>query len=489
MIIYFTRMKPIQGRPEYTDPLAERYTSDEMLTVFCADTKFTTWRRLWTALAEGEKELGLPITDSQTAAMRASLGPIDYARVAELEKQTRHDVMAHLKAWGEQCPEAKPIMHLGATSAFVGDNTDLIQLRDAGTIVLQRLVSLIGVLRAFALEHRSLATLGFTHYQPAQLTTVGKRACLWLQDLLMDFEQLERFVDTLPMRGVKGTTGTQASFLELFEGDHAKVLELDRLVAAKMGFSRVLPVTGQTYTRKLDSQAAATLSGLAQSLHKMANDIRLLQNLKEIEEPFEKGQVGSSAMAYKRNPMRSERLTALSRHIITLSAEPAMVAAEQWFERTLDDSASKRLSIPGLFLSADAALSVAQSVADGLVVYPRMIERHIRQELPFMATENILMAAVKAGGDRQDLHEKIRTHSQEAARRVKVDGSENDLLDRIAADPAFGMTRKQVDALLDVRAFVGRAPEQVEEFVSGQVDPLLERGRRRGTVADKELTV
>ncbi len=473
----------------YVDPLVERYASTDMVRVFSADTKFGTWRKLWIALAEAQRELGLPIDAAQIEEMKRHADSIDYERVRAIEAEIRHDVMSHLRAFGELCPSAKPIMHLGATSAFVGDNTDLIQLRDAVDIVLRRLVRLIGTLRRFALDQRDTATLGFTHYQPAQLTTVGKRASLWLLDLTLDLDALRRFRDALPMRGVKGTTGTQASYLALFDGDHENVKRLDRMVARAMGFERVLPVTGQTYTRKLDANAGALLSGLAQSLHKMANDIRLLQNLKEIEEPFEKAQVGSSAMAYKRNPMRSERLTALCRHIMTLSTEPAMTAAEQWFERTLDDSASKRLSIPGLFMAADAALIVARSVSDGLVVYPRMIERHIAQELPFMATENILMAAVKRGGDRQELHERIRQHALDAARRVKMEGGDNDLLERIAADSSFGMTRDEIEAVLDVRAFVGRAPQQVEELVAGTVDPLLRECESMGAIDDVELSV
>jgi len=476
-------------RPYYLDPLAERYASSAMSALFSDDTKFTTWRRLWIALAECEKELGLDITGAQIAQMKATVTPIDYERVRRIEAETRHDVMAHIKAWAEKCPKARPIIHLGATSAYVGDNTDLIVMREAARILLRRLAVVIGTLKAFALKHRQLATLGFTHFQPAQLTTVGKRACLWLLDLTMDFEALESFQANLPFRGVKGTTGTQASFLTLFDGNHAKVRKLDAMVSKRMGFDRVLPVTGQTYTRKIDSQAAAAVAGLAQSLHKLANDIRLLQHLKEIEEPFEKSQVGSSAMAYKRNPMRSERLTALCRHIIALAQEPAMTASEQWLERTLDDSASRRLSLPGLFLSADAALVVARSVCDGLVVNPAMIERHIREELPFMATETVLMEAVRKGGDRQDLHERIRRHAVAAGSRVKQQGAENDLLERIAADKAFGMDRTRLHALLNVREFVGRAPEQVLEFVKGTVDPILARARAYGPVEDVHLLV
>ena len=474
---------------EYSNPLLERYASTEMSYVFSAHSKFSTWRKLWIALAECEQKLGLAITDEQLDEMRANVDTIDFDRATAYENRFRHDVMAHIHTFGEACPGAKPIIHLGATSAFVGDNTDLIQMREAFRLLLARLTRLITDLRTFALDNAARATLGFTHYQPAQLTTVGKRATLWLYDLSMDFDAISAFVETLPFRGVKGTTGTQASFLALFGGDHDKVRQLDRDVSAKMGFERVLPVTGQTYTRKIDAQAGALLAGLAQSLHKMANDIRLLQNLKEIEEPFEKSQVGSSAMAYKRNPMRSERLTGLCRYIISLSTSPAMTAAEQWFERTLDDSANKRLSIPEMFLAADASLLIADNVCSGLVVYEKMIERHIREELPFMATENIIMAGVRQGGDRQELHELIRTHSMEAGRKVKIEGERNDLLDRIVADPHFGLTREAIDALLKVEDFIGRAPEQVREFIDGVIDPLLVRAQRYGTGSEAVLKV
>ena len=421
-------------------------------------------------------ELGLPVTEAQVAEMRANIDNIDFDAARAFEAQTRHDVMAHIRAFAEVCPSAKPVIHLGATSAFVGDNTDLIQTREGCRILLGRLAHLISALKKFAVDNAATATLGFTHFQPAQLTTVGKRACLWIYDLLMDFDDLRRFESTLKFRGVKGTTGTQASFLNLFEGDHEKVRLLDKTVAKKMGFDDVFPVTGQTYTRKVDSQAAALLSGLAQSLHKLANDVRLLQHLKEVEEPFESGQVGSSAMAYKRNPMRSERLTALCRFLMSTALSPAMTAAEQWFERTLDDSANKRLAIPQAFLAADAALIIAANVCGGLVVYPRVIAKHIDEELPFMATENIIMEAVKKGGDRQELHERVRVHSMEAGKRVKVDGGENDLLERIAGDPAFGMAEGDLAAIMDVRQFIGRAPEQVAEFISEYVDPALEKG-------------
>jgi adenylosuccinate lyase len=474
---------------EYVNPLSERYASREMLELFSPRYKFSTWRRLWCALAECEMDLGLPITGAQVAEMRANIDNIDFDAARKFEAQTRHDVMAHIKAFAEVCPSARPIIHLGATSAFVGDNTDLIQTREGCRMLLGRLVHLISALKKFAVDHAAAATLGFTHFQPAQLTTVGKRACLWIYDLLMDFDDLQRFESTLKFRGVKGTTGTQASFLNLFDGDHDKVRRLDKNVAKMMGFDDVFPVTGQTYTRKVDSQAAAILSGLAQSLHKLANDVRLLQHLKEVEEPFESGQVGSSAMAYKRNPMRSERLTALCRFLMSTALSPAMTAAGQWFERTLDDSANKRLAIPQAFLAADAALIIAANVCGGLVVYPKVIAKHIDEELPFMATENIIMGAVKKGGDRQELHERVRVHSMEAGKRVKVDGGENDLLKRIADDPAFGMTEGDLSAIMDVRQFIGRAPEQVAEFVNEYVDPVISRGAAYNDVGFTDLRV
>jgi len=461
---------------EYKNPLAERYASKEMLYLFSPQYKFSTWRKLWCALAECEKELGLPVTEAQIAEMRANVDNIDFETARKYEKEVRHDVMAHVKTFADVCPAAKPIIHLGATSAFVGDNTDLIQMREGCRLLLGRMIKLMTALKKFAVDNAELATLGFTHFQVAQLTTVGKRACLWLYDFLMDYQELERFEKTLKFRGVKGTTGTQASFLSLFDGDHAKVKKLDKNVAVKMGFADVFPVTGQTYTRKIDSQAASILSGLAQSLHKFANDIRLLQHLKEIEEPFEKSQIGSSAMAYKRNPMRSERLTALSRFLMSNALSPAMTAAEQWFERTLDDSANKRLTIPQAFLAADAALIIAANVCDGLVVYPKVIARHIEDELPFMATENIIMEAVKLGGDRQELHERIRVHSMEAAKIVKLEAKANDLLERIANDPIFAVVKDKLAEILDVKQFIGRAPEQVYEFMDEYINPLLEKG-------------
>jgi adenylosuccinate lyase len=474
---------------EYRNPLIERYASAEMSFVFSPHFKFTTWRKLWIALAECQKELGLAITDAQLREMKAHVEDIDYDRAGAYEAETRHDVMAHIKTFADVCPAAKPVIHLGATSAYVGDNTDLVQMREAVRLLLSRTAGLIRTLKEFALKHADTATLGFTHFQPAQLTTAGKRASLWLNDLAMDFDELERFERELPFLGVKGATGTQASFLALFEGDSAKVNKLDGLVARKMGFEKTVPVSGQTYSRKIDFRAAALLSGLAQSLHKLANDLRLLQHLREIEEPFEKNQVGSSAMAYKRNPMRAERLTALSRYIITLCQSTAMTAAEQWFERTLDDSANKRLVVPEAFLAADASLIIAANVCEGLIVYPAVIARHIEEELPFMATENIIMAAVKAGGDRQEIHEHIRRHAMEAARQIKQEGKVNDLLDRIAGDGAFRMTRAAIDRLLKVEAFIGRAPEQTRDFCAAVIDPLLARAGRYGTLHRTELSV
>jgi adenylosuccinate lyase len=421
--------------------------------------------------------------------MKAHQGDIDYDAARSYEATTRHDVMAHILAFGDKCPKAKPIIHLGATSAFVGDNTDLIQMKEALRILLARISAMIAVLRDFALTHKDRATLGYTHFQPAQLTTVGKRACLWLYDLVMDFEALEQLLVTMPFLGVKGTTGTQASYMSLFSGDAEKVKALDLTIAQKMGFSKSVPVAGQTYSRKQDSRVLAALSGLAQSCHKMANDIRLLAGLREIEEPFESGQVGSSAMAYKRNPMRSERMTSLARFIMSLSSSPAMTAAEQWLERTLDDSANKRLSVAEAFLAADAVLIIGCNIASGLVVYPKVIERHVSEELPFMATENILMEAVTKGGDRQELHERIRRYSMEAAKAIKLEGRNNDLLDRIVSDPAFKLTSHDLARILDVSSFVGRAPQQTGEFVRDVVDPLLVRSKQYGSIDKKELTV
>ena len=478
-----------ENMKEYQNPLIERYASQRMSFVFSPHFKFTTWRKLWVALAEAQQNLGLPITAAQIAEMKAHIDDIDYDLARAEESRMRHDVMAHIATFAAVCPLAKPIIHLGATSAFVGDNTDLIQMREACRVLLARLAALIRVLRGFALDHADCATLGFTHFQPAQLTTVGKRATLWLNELSMDFESLEHFEQTLPFLGVKGTTGTQASFLELFDGNHEKVKNLDRMVARAMGFEKIAAVSGQTYSRKIDYHAGSALCGCAQSLHKIANDLRLLQHLKEIEEPFEKSQVGSSAMAYKRNPMRCERITSLCRLVISLSQSPAMTAAEQWFERTLDDSANKRLSIPEMFLAADASLIIAANVCEGLVVYPAVIARHIAEELPFMATENIIMAAVKAGGDRQEIHERIRVHSMEAAKQVKLEGRPNDLLDRIAADRGFALSHDDIKKLLDVKKFIGRAPEQTREFIDTVIDPLLARADRYGSVQNPALSV
>lgn len=457
----------------YENPLVARYASAEMSAIFSNRKKFTTWRALWIALAEAEQALGLPVSDAQLAELRRFRDDVNYDVAQKREREVRHDVMAHVYAYGVQCPMARPIIHLGATSAYVQDNAELIQIRDALQIVRGKLINLMSDLKVFALKHRDLPTLGFTHFQPAQLTTVGKRAALWLQDVVMDFHDLDYHLNALRFRGVKGTTGTQASFMELFEGDSEKVRALDRMVTEKMGFAGHFLVTGQTYTRKVDAQVGDVLSRIAQTAHKFGNDLRLLQNLKEVEEPFEKDQIGSSAMAYKRNPMRSERICALARFVMTTAQSPAFTAATQWFERTLDDSANKRLALPQMFLGVDAILILFMNVVRGLVVYPQMIRKHLDLELPFMATENIMMAAVKRGGDRQALHERIRVHSMDAGRRVKEEGKDNDLLHRIAADPAFGMTREQVEAVLDVKAFVGRAPEQVVEFIAEEVNPIL----------------
>ncbi|MCT4564124.1 MAG: adenylosuccinate lyase [Maledivibacter sp.] len=458
----------------YENPLISRYSSEEMLKIFSPDTKFRTWRRLWIALAEAEKELGLPISEEQIEEMKEYKDQINYDVAKEMEKKTRHDVMSHVHAYGEQCPKARGIIHLGATSAFVGDNTDLIVMHDALKIVRRKLINCIDRLANFAYEYRSMPTLGFTHFQPAQLTTVGKRATLWLMDLLLDLEEVETLISKMMIRGVKGTTGTQASYLKLFDGDHGKVKELDKLVAKKLGFEKTFPVSGQTYARKYDYKILSVLSGIAQSLHKMTNDTRLLQHLKEVEEPFGKNQIGSSAMAYKRNPMRSERIASLARYVIANAQNPANTAATQWFERTLDDSANRRLSIPECFLCIDSILEIAINISSNLVVYPKVIEKRLREELPFMATENILMEAVKKGGDRQELHEKIRVHSMAAGRVVKEEGKENDLLSRIAKDDAFNLTLDEINGLLDPTLFIGRSPEQVEEFIKEHIKPILD---------------
>ena len=459
----------------YRNPLVERYASSEMTRLFSDEYKFGTWRRLWLALAESEKELGLEISDEAIAAMRANLDTLDFARAAELEKKLRHDVMAHVHHFAEVAPAAKPFIHLGATSAYVTDNTELLQHREALLLVRRRIVAVIGALAAFAREHRDLPTLGYTHFQPAQPTTVGKRACLWLQDFLLDLEEVEHRLDTIRFRGVRGTTGTEASFLELFDGDGGKVDELNRRIAARLGFDRLYGVTGQTYPRKVDYAFLATLAGLAASASKFAHDLRLLQHLKEIEEPYERHQIGSSAMAYKRNPMRTERVTALARHVIALSIDPAFTAATQWLERTLDDSANRRIAIPEAYIASDAILLLVHNVSAGLVVRPAVIRRHLMEELPFMATEPILMRAVKAGGDRQELHERIRQHSVAAANRIKDEGAANDLLERIAGDSAFNLTRSEIEDTMDPVRHTGRAAEQVDNFLDAHVAPVLQR--------------
>lgn len=457
----------------YQNPLCTRYASKEMQYVFSNDMKFTTWRRLWIALAEAEQQLGLDITDEQIAQLREHRDDINYDVAIAYEAKFRHDVMSHVHAYGEQCPDAKGIIHLGATSCYVGDNTDIIVMREALILIRKKLVTLIDVLARFANEYRELPCLAFTHFQSAQPTTVGKRATLWINELLLDLEELEFRIDNMAMLGSKGTTGTQASFLELFDGDHEKCREIDRIIAEKNGFTKVVPVSGQTYSRKVDSMVLNVLSGIAQSAAKFSNDIRLLAHKKEIEEPFEKNQIGSSAMAYKRNPMRSERIASLARYVMCDAMNPAMTAATQWFERTLDDSANKRISIPEAFLATDGILSLYINVASGLVVYPKMIEKHLMEELPFMATENIMMDAVKRGGDRQALHEKIRQYSVQAGGRVKMDGLDNNLVQLIAADPDFGMTEDEIYALLEPKNFVGRAPQQTADFLAECVKPVL----------------
>ena len=457
----------------YQNPLTDRYASQEMVYLFSPEKKFTTWRRLWLALAEAEAQLGLPISPAQVKAMRETLNDVDFPLAASYEKKLRHDVMAHVHAWGDQIPEARPIIHLGATSCYVGDNTDLLVLSEALDLLLPKLANVIEALSEFALTHAALPTLGFTHYQPAQPTTVGKRTCLWIQDLLMDLERLSDVRTSLRFRGVKGTTGTQASFLALFDGDGDKVDILDQQVSLAFGFDSSYGVTGQTYPRKVDHNVLSTLAGLGVSAHKFGTDIRLLANLKEVEEPFGKNQIGSSAMAYKRNPMRSERICALSRHLIALQQDAAYTAAVQWMERTLDDSANRRIALAEAFMSADGILETLLNVSRGLVVYPKVIRAHLDAELPFMATENILMALVRKGADRQEVHEAIRVHSQAAARTVKSEGKPNDLIERIKQDPAFEPIINDLDTLLEPNSFVGRAPEQVHRFLDREVKPAL----------------
>jgi adenylosuccinate lyase len=461
----------------YETPLNTRYSSKEMLYLFSPDKKFTTWRRLWIALAESERELGLAITDEQISELKAHVDDINYSVAEAREREVRHDVMAHVYAYGEQCPIARPIIHLGATSCYVGDNTDMIVMREALLLVRAKVLNLIDVLQRFATRYRDLPTLAFTHFQAAQPTTVGKRACLWLQDLLMDVDQLEFQISRMKLLGCKGTTGTQASFLELFNGDHEKCNALERKICEKMGFESRFPVSGQTYPRKVDSQVLNVLSCIAQSAYKFSGDLRLLQHLKQVEEPAQANQVGSSAMPYKRNPMRCERIASLARYVIVDAMNPAITAATQWFERTLDDSANKRLAIPEAFLCVDGILTLYINVASGLVVYEKVIAQAFVREIPFMATENILMDGVKRGGDRQDLHEKLREYSNTAGLRVKRDGLENNLLELIANDPAFGVTMDDLTALLNPANFIGRAPQQVDEFISESVRPLLEQNR------------
>ena len=458
----------------YVSPLSERYASKEMQYIFSPDMKFRTWRRLWIALAETEKELGLNITQEQIDELKAHKDDINYDVAKERERQVRHDVMSHVYAYGVQCPKAKGIIHLGATSCYVGDNTDIIVMAEALKLVQKKLVNVIAELSKFADKYKEQPTLAFTHFQPAQPTTVGKRATLWTQEFLMDLEDLEYVMGTLKLLGSKGTTGTQASFLELFEGDQETIDKIDPMIAEKMGFKNCYPVSGQTYSRKVDTRVLNILSGIAASAHKMSNDIRLLQHLKEVEEPFEKSQIGSSAMAYKRNPMRSERIASLSRYVMVDALNPAITSATQWFERTLDDSANKRLSIPEGFLAIDGILDLCLNVVDGLVVYPKVIEKHMMAELPFMATENIMMDAVKAGGDRQELHERIRELSMEAGRTVKVEGKDNDLLERIAADPAFNLTIDELRKSMEPSRYVGRAKEQTVTFIEKTVQPVLD---------------
>ena len=473
----------------YESPLSSRYASEEMLYIFSADKKFSTWRRLWVALARAEMELGLPVTQEQVDELEAHLTDIDYEKAAQWEKKLRHDVMAHVHTYGELCPKAMPIIHLGATSCYVGDNTDVILMREGLELVRDKLVRVLAKLSAFAREYKALPTLGFTHFQAAQLVTVGKRATLWMNELLMDLEEVEHRIASLKLLGSKGTTGTQASFLELFEGDHQKVKALEEKIAKEMGFDAVVPVSGQTYSRKMDYNVVSTLAGIAQSASKFATDMRLLCHLKEVEEPFEKNQIGSSAMPYKRNPMRCERICSLARYVIVDVGNPAVTTATQWFERTLDDSANKRLSVPEAFLAVDAILNIMENVASGLVVHPKVIEKHVMEELPFMASENIMMDAVKRGGNRQELHERIRVLSQEAGRNVKDLGLSNNLIDLIAADSAFGMTREELSAHMEPSAYIGRCPQQVDEFLDTCVAPVLEKYAAALSSKETELKV
>ena len=465
------------SRDKYVSPLSERYASKEMQYIFSPDMKFRTWRKLWIALAETEKELGLNITDEQIEELKAHADDINYEVAQERERIVRHDVMSHVYAYGVQCPKAKGIIHLGATSCYVGDNTDIIVMTEALKLVKKKLINVLAELAKFADEYKDQPTLAFTHFQPAQPTTVGKRATLWMQEFALDLEDLDHVLANMKLLGSKGTTGTQASFLELFDGDQETIDKIDPMIAKKMGFEECYPVSGQTYSRKVDTRVCNVLAGIAASAHKMSNDIRLLQHLKEVEEPFEKTQIGSSAMAYKRNPMRSERIASLARYVMVDALNPAITSATQWFERTLDDSANKRLSIPEGFLAIDGILDLCLNVVDGLVVYPKVIEKRLMSELPFMATENIMMDAVKAGGDRQELHEKIRVLSMEAGKNVKVEGKDNNLLELIAADPAFNMTLEELQKTMDPSRYVGRAPRQVEKFLKDVIAPILEENK------------
>ena len=476
-------------KPVYESPLTSRYASDEMQFIFSPDKKFTTWHRLWIALARAEMELGLPVTQEQIDEMEAHVDEIDYELAAQKEKELRHDVMAHIHAYGAQCPKAMPIIHLGATSCYVGDNTDVIIMREGLCLIRDKLVKALHNLAKFAEQYKALPTLGFTHFQAAQLVTVGKRATLWMNDLLMDLEEVEHRISKLKLLGCKGTTGTQASFLELFEGDHEKCKELDRRIAREMGFEATVPVSGQTYSRKVDSDVLYTLSAIAQSASKFATDVRLLCHLKEVEEPFESKQIGSSAMPYKRNPMRCERICSLARYVMADVANPTFTAATQWFERTLDDSANKRISVPEAFLAVDAILNIYINVSGGLVVHEKVIEKHILEELPFMASENIMMDAVKRGGNRQELHERIRIHSLEAGKNVKDRGLSNNLLELIATDPAFGMTREELTAHMEPARYIGRCPQQVEDFLRDCVQPVLDAHQAALAAKDTELNV
>ena len=461
----------------YDSPLSGRYASKEMQYIFSQDKKFTTWRRLWIALAEAERELGLHITEEQIAELKEHVNDINYDVAVAREKEVRHDVMSHVYAYGVQCPKAKGIIHLGATSCYVGDNTDIIIMTEGLKLVKKKLINVMSKLADFAEKYKALPTLAFTHFQPAQPTTVGKRATLWLMELKLDYDDVCYMIDSMKLLGSKGTTGTQASFLELFDGDHEKIKKIDKLIAEKMGFTDCFPVSGQTYSRKVDSRVLNVLAGIASSAHKFSNDIRLLQHLKEVEEPFEKSQIGSSAMAYKRNPMRSERIASLSRYVMSDLMNPYITAATQWFERTLDDSANKRLSVPEAFLAIDGILDLYMNVAGGLVVYEKVIEKHIMAELPFMATENIMMDAVKRGGDRQELHEKIRTLSMEAGRNVKERGLDNNLLELIAAEPSFGITLAELKKQMEPSKYTGRSKEQVEDFLKEVIRPILEENK------------